>query len=148
MTPNELGTWIQIAAWVTLLIGGVLGGLVAIKTLRAPERKMPQPMKIVNVEEFVARPEFARHREEVNERFVAATNARKRMHETNEQIGRELAKLQSTADHTSKEINQLRASAEAADIRHDKALENINTRIDHLPARFAEQLRLFTSRPS
>ena len=145
MTPNELGTWIQIAAWVTLLIGGVLGGLVAVKNLRAPEPSIPQPMKVVTVEEFVARPEFARHREEINGRFAASTAARKRMHETNEQIGRELATLQATADHTSREINQLRASAEAADERLDKALSTINGRIDLLPSRFAEVLRTLKS---
>lgn len=145
MSPEELGTWIQIAAWFSLFVGGVLGSLVAVKTLRAPEMKMPQPMKVVNVEEFVQRPEFARHRDEVNSRFAAATAARKRIHEVNEQIGRELSALQSSAEYTGKEINQLREQLVAADERHDKALGKINDRMDHLPSRIAETLRSLKS---
>ena len=136
-----------LASWLSVLM--YLAGLVAAVSVAwhfltgAASRRTitPDPLTVSAAKEYVPRPEFDRHRQEVDERFTAATAARKKLHEAHERIGRELASLHVTAEHTSKEINQLREQLTNADERHDKALDKIHDRIDHLPARIAEQMR-------
>lgn len=145
MTAEVVGAWMQAFFWLMAGVGSILGCAVAIKKLREPDQRTPNPLRVAPVAEVIARPEFDKHRSEVDARFAKAAESRKAIHEKTEVLANEISALRTTADTTRERIGEIRDQLTAADERHETALGKINDRIDHLPQRIAETLRTLKS---
>lgn len=86
--PDVFAGWIQVAMYLILSAGGIVGLLVGVKALRGGS-PVPQPMVVKGAEQFATAEELrqahgriGRERDEINKEFIrlanqlAATDAR------------------------------------------------------------------------
>ncbi len=133
--PSGALNWIEVYFWI---VGGVLASVMLVRQF------MPgQHLRHVTITpDAIKRAEFDKERDSNDERHIKAAQARKLIHHQQAALNAKFTGLEAASLHMSKELNQLRQQLSSADERHDKQLEKIHDRIDALPGRVAEQLRI------
>jgi hypothetical protein len=65
--PPELLSWLSVAGWIVVFIGGCLGIALAIKSLREKKSETPQPLIVKEHKRFATWEELQAVRAEVRE---------------------------------------------------------------------------------
>jgi len=112
--PDSIKSWLEAFFWLIAGLGGVLGCLVALKNLRAKDPTTPQPLV-------------------VQEHAVVVTQAQ--LDQVHGRIKRERMEMD-------EKIAELKAEDKILREKLDNEIENLQDRVDAVPGRVIEMLRI------
>lgn len=96
--PAELGSWLSVAGWLIILIGGALGIAVAIKTLREKKTEIPTPITVQEHQSYVTTVSHDKDIKEIKDELKRHGARRSEIYAKQEEQGAQLAALVSKTD--------------------------------------------------